>query len=102
MKKLQFRLRTLLFLTAGLAVLFAVCARWPVEEIVPQTFIGPNGKTMHVYAGIERPPAVREWLIRVAVSGAAVVIAIPVVVIFFRGVSASLPTRRTGEKDRSN
>ena len=96
MKRPQVRLRTLLLLTAGLAVLFAVCAQWPVKMFTPQTVNSPKG-TVTIAILIERPPTVQEWLIRIAVSGTAIAVAIPVAVIFYRGVRASLPARRTSE-----
>ena len=100
MKKAQFRLRTLLLLMAAIAVLFAICVQWPVKAFVPQLIKDSSGRSYLMSSVVERPPTVQEWLIRVAVAVAAIMIGILLVVVLYRGIGVTLPTWRTTGTDR--
>jgi hypothetical protein len=73
MKKHQFRLKTLLLLTAALAAVLAVCSQWPVKEFAFQLMKDSEGHSYYMTSVIERPPTIKEWLIRVAISVAVLV-----------------------------
>ena len=82
MKPPQFRLRTLLLLTAVMGVIFVACAKWPVEEFVltptsapsPSAFIGATSSYSPFLIHQVRPPNIVEWSIRSGISGIAVLI----------------------------
>jgi hypothetical protein len=86
-KLLQFRVRTLLLLTAIMGALFVACARWPVADLPPPPAPGgsvwglrvqnPDGTPIVVT--VNRPPTVKEWAIRATVSGFTVVLVLVLV-----------------------
>lgn len=70
-RRFQFGLRSLLLAAVVFAVALAICTRWPVKEIVPQT-ANVNGVQITFHREIERLPTIPEWLIRVAIVAAAI------------------------------
>jgi Ni/Fe-hydrogenase subunit HybB-like protein len=82
MKLPQFRVRTLLLLTAIMGVLFVACAKWPVTETTGRSggltlTAAPNSGGGLVFTGsyiIERPPTPSEWAIRVGIASGALLV----------------------------
>ena len=72
----QFRVRTLLLLTAIMGVLFVACAKCPVTEMsgppVPLPTTATFGWKEYKF---ERPPTVAEWAVRAGVSSSVVLAA---------------------------
>ena len=99
MKKPQFKLSTLLLLTAALAVVFAVCAQWPVKEFVLRGTKRPGREASIAAWLIERPPTLWEWLNRVGISIAAIVIAVLFCWALYRGVRMALPAKAEREAE---
>ena len=99
MKKPQFKLSTLLLLTAALAVVFAVCAQWPAKDFVAHEASGSNGRPYLIGSFVERPPTMQEWLIRVGISIAAIVIAVLFCWALYRGVRMALPAKAEREAE---
>jgi hypothetical protein len=108
MKLPQFRVRTLLLLTAIMGVVFAACANWPVKE-TPNTnwnlTVTPSGKSMVVpgrwpaevdmFTGavaITRPPTFNEWAIRASIAS-GILLAVFVLIGAWRGRHARSPAR---------
>lgn len=68
----QFRVRTLLLITTLLAVVFAVCAQWPVTE-TRVTLNSENGMIYQRVAYEKRTPTVSEWARRAGPATAVLV-----------------------------
>jgi hypothetical protein len=92
MRLLQFRVRTLLLLTAVLGLVFVVCARWPVTQMVVTWRPSSESGAVFVSGGvryqwrhvehIKRLPTPAEFALRAGASSivvGAIVVALAVV-----------------------
>jgi hypothetical protein len=71
MKLPQFRVRTLLLLTAIMGVVLVACAKWPVTESIfalGGRHVGPGPYSPSIT--ILRPPTFGEWAIRASIASA--------------------------------
>jgi hypothetical protein len=70
----------LLFWMAVLAVVFAICAKWPIEETYSMSYEVPGAPgTYRVELQVsERPPKLLEFLVRVGISLAVLALVLPI------------------------
>jgi hypothetical protein len=106
MKIPQFRVRTLLLLTAIMGVVFVVCAKWPVTETMPPSpapsfsaFVPAAGSqspalpiaiTGTLSYTITRPPTFSEWAIRASIAS-VILLAVFVLIGAWRARNARSP-----------
>jgi hypothetical protein len=70
----QFRVRTLLLLTAIMGVVFVACAKWPVTETVFSLSTKSGGSVLFT-TDIKRNPTFGEWAIRASIASAILLVA---------------------------
>jgi hypothetical protein len=86
MKLPQFRVRTLLLLTAIMGVVFVACAKWPVTEMSAPP--PASGVAWFFRYEIKRPPTFTEWAIRASIAS-AILLAVFVLIGAWRGRRAT-------------
>jgi hypothetical protein len=89
MKLPQFRVRTLLLLTAIMGVLFVACAKWPVTETVFSLSSKSGGSVLST-TDIKRNPTFTEWAIRASIAS-AILLAVFVLIGAWRARTAPSP-----------
>jgi hypothetical protein len=89
MKLPQFRVRTLLLLTAIMGVVFVACAKWPVTETV-LSLSSKSGGSVLLTTDIKRNPTFNEWAIRASIA-AGILLAVFVLIGAWRARHARSP-----------